>query len=60
MPADKEMGFGIFDFRYADWAANKSRVSKTVVAREWWRRSMSASMAATGMVRSGSSWRRRW
>lgn len=55
MPADREIGFGTLDFRYADWAARRSRVSKTVVACEWCRRRMRDSMAATGMVRSGSS-----
>lgn len=55
MPADNEMEFGIRDFRYSDWDFTRSRVSNTVTARDCTSSSMRASIAATGMVSSGSS-----
>ncbi len=60
MPAERDMELGTLDLRYRDCDFTRSRVSKTVEARDCTRSSMRASMAATGIVRSGSSWRRRW
>lgn len=60
VPADREMELGMEDFRCVVSFETRSRVSETVVmegvdARPW----ISASMAAMGIVRSGSSVRRR-
>ena len=55
MPADNEIEFGIRDLRYSDCDFTRSRVSNMVTARDCASRSMSASIAATGMVSSGSS-----
>ena len=59
MPADSEMGFGTARFRVAVAVARRSRVSEMVVGGGGWeRRRMKDSMAATGMVSSGSVARR--
>lgn len=42
------------------WVARRDRVSEMVEVGEWVRSRMSASMAATGMVRRGSSRRSLW
>lgn len=54
MPAEREMGLGMDRFRCAVDVARRSRVSETVEAWEQVRSSTRASIAATGMVRSGS------
>ena len=55
MPAEREMGFGIARLRVAVEVASKSKVSEMVVGGGGWERSrMKDSIAATGIVRSGS------
>lgn len=52
------MGFGMARLRVAVEVARRSRVSEMVLEVDWERRRTRASMAATGMVRSGSEERR--
>lgn len=59
MPAERGIGFGIERFRCAVWVARRESISEMVEGGEWVRRRISASMAATGMVRRGSL-RRSW
>lgn len=60
VPADKEILFGIEVLRDAVRLCTRSRVSETVVEGVLASARMSDSIAATGIVRSGSSERRRW
>ena len=58
MPAEREMGFRTERFNSAVAVSRRVRVSDIVEGGEWERRRTRASMAATGIVKSGSDWRR--
>lgn len=58
MPADRAIGFGIAALRAAVEVERREKVSDMVLGGEWERESMSASIAATGIVRRGSAERR--
>lgn len=62
MPAEREMGLGTERFSREVEVARRSRVSEMVerVGGREERRRTRDSMAAMGMVRSGSEWRREW
>lgn len=57
MPADNAMGFGIDSLRCCVEVSRRSRVSDIVEEEDWERRWTRASIAAIGIVISGSSWR---
>ena len=58
MPAERAMGFLIERLSKAVDVARRSRVSETVEEEDCESRSIRASIAATGIVRSGSEARR--
>ena len=60
MPADRAIGLGMAALRATVDSERRERVSELVLGGEWERRRMSASIAATGMVRRGSERRRSW
>lgn len=59
VPAESEIGFGVADFKASVFVFKRERVSEIVDAVLAPRASTRDSMAATGMVRSGSDARRR-
>ena len=60
MPAEREIGFGMLAIRVVERCERYWRVSEIVEVGRCARARTSDSMAATGMVRSGSERRRDW
>lgn len=60
MPADREIGFAVEDISVCVKPERYSNVSEMVEVGRWESASTRDSIAATGIVISGSDWRRFW
>jgi len=60
VPAEREIGLGVLEIRVVERCERYWRVSEIVEVGRCERARTSDSMAATGMVMSGSEWRRDW